>query len=65
MPDDLSKRGPPDQLRVNVNEWWEVKFWCSRFDCTEEELRGCVEKVGVMAADVRECIENEQADTQR
>lgn len=65
MPDDLSKRGPADQMRVNIHELWEVKFWCARLDCDEAELRACVEKVGPMVEDVRECIENERADTQR
>lgn len=52
MADDLSKRGPADAQRVNVNESWEVKFWTAHFKCTEDELRSAVRAVGVMAKDV-------------
>lgn len=53
MADDLSKRGPQDRSRVNVNEPWEVKHWCTEFKCTETQLRTAVKAVGVMVADVR------------
>lgn len=53
MSDDLTKRGPPDQTRVNVNEPWEVKWWCSKFGCTEAQLRAAVKAVGVMVVNVR------------
>jgi hypothetical protein len=54
MSDDLSNRGPADRSRVNVNESWEVRYWCKEFGCTEEQLREAVKAVGVMAADVRQ-----------
>lgn len=56
MADDLSKRGPADALRVNVNESWEVKYWTAHFKCTEAELRSAVRAVGVMSKDVRHHI---------
>jgi hypothetical protein len=65
MPDDLSKTGSADRIRINVHERWEVDYWCRKFDCTEHELIACVEKHGPMAEDVAKCIENEKADTQR
>ncbi len=52
MADDLSKRGPADALRVNVNEPWELKYWTAHFRVTEEELRSAVRAAGVMAKDV-------------
>ncbi|MCJ2081149.1 DUF3606 domain-containing protein [Methylobacterium sp. J-090] len=52
MTDDLTKRGPPDQRRINVNEPWEVKAWCDKFGVTEAELRAAVKVAGVMAKDV-------------
>jgi hypothetical protein len=54
MPDDLSKRGPWDRTRVNVNEPWEVKWRCMKFGCSELELRDAVDVVGVMADLVEE-----------
>ena len=53
MSDDLKNRGPQDRSRVNVNEPWEVRWWCNEFKCTEQELRNAVRTVGVSAAAVR------------
>lgn len=53
MVDDLQNRGPQDRARVNVNEPWEVRWWCKEFGCTEQQLRDAVSKVGVSAEAVR------------
>lgn len=45
MSDNLKNRGPADRSRVNVNEPWEVKWWCTEFGCTETELRTAVQFV--------------------
>lgn len=39
MPDDFNNQGPEDNLRVNVHEAGEVKYWMDKWGCTEEELR--------------------------
>ncbi|KQP03492.1 hypothetical protein ASF28_20070 [Methylobacterium sp. Leaf99] len=52
MNDDLDKRGPPDRERINVNETWEVAWWCRKFGVTEAQLRAAVKAAGVMARDV-------------
>jgi len=54
MPDDLSKRGPADRTRININEAHEIAYWSKVLACSEEELRRAVDAVGVMAADVRQ-----------
>lgn len=56
MADDLKNRGPRDGDRVNVNEDWEVRYWCNEFGCTEQELRDAVRRAGVMVADVRRAL---------
>lgn len=53
MSDNLGNRGPADRARVNVNESWEVRWWCNEFGCTEADLRAAVRAVGVMATAVR------------
>ena len=53
MADDRKNRGPTDAKRVNVNETWEVKYWCTKFRCTAGELKEAVDAVGVLAKDVR------------
>lgn len=52
MADDLTKRGPPDGMRINVNEAWELRDWSKHFGCTSDQLRQAVREVGVMTKDV-------------
>ena len=52
MADDLSKRGPQDRSRVNVNEPWELSYWTKTFGVSAERLRQAVARVGVMRDDV-------------
>ena len=56
MADDLKKRGPADAKRINVNETWEVVYWCKEFGCTAPELEEAVQIVGVNAEVVRKYI---------
>jgi hypothetical protein len=53
MSDNLKNRGPADRSKVNVNESWEVTYWCGVFGCTEAQLRAAVRAVGVLVVDVR------------
>ncbi|MCW3109108.1 MAG: hypothetical protein JWQ09_3614 [Segetibacter sp.] len=56
MSDDLTKRRPQDSSRINVNELWEVNWWCSEFNCTKSQLVAAVKAVGVSAAAVRKYL---------
>jgi len=56
MPDDKSKTGKPDRDRINVNEPYELRDWCAKWNVTEQQLRNCVQRVGVMAKDVARCL---------
>ena len=53
MPDDTRDRSRQDQLRINVNEPHEIRYWTQRLGCSEQELRAAVASAGVMADDVR------------
>lgn len=53
MADDKTKRRPADASKVNVNQQYEVNWWCGEFGCTEQQLRAAVTAVGVSAAAVR------------
>ena len=53
MSDNLKDRGEPDRSKVNVHESWEVEYWTKRFDCTPNELKDAVNKVGVSVDNVR------------
>ena len=54
MSDDLSKRGPQDRSRINVNEPHELRYWTQALGVTEAQLREAVKAVGPSAAAVRE-----------
>lgn len=54
MSDDLSKRGPQDRSRINVNEAHELRYWTQALGVTEAKLREAVKAVGPSAAAVRE-----------
>jgi len=49
MSDDLTKRHPLDGKRIDVNQPYEVKFWCKEFEVSEDELRNAVREVGTSA----------------
>jgi hypothetical protein len=46
MPDDLSKKGPADQSRINLSEPYEVQYWADKFGVSKERLSEAVRKVG-------------------
>lgn len=47
MNDNQSIRGPADAKRINVNEDYEVQYWTTELEVTEDKLRDTVRKVGV------------------
>ena len=54
MSDDLSKRGPQDRSRINVNESHELRYWTQELGVSEIQLRDAVKAVGPSATAVRE-----------
>ena len=50
--DDKTKTAPRDRQRINVHEDYELRYWSTKFACTEEQLRAAVQKVGPMVKDV-------------
>jgi len=53
MADDKRNPGRPDRDRINMEEAYEVGYWCERFGVSQEELAAAVKKVGSMASDVQ------------
>ena len=58
MPDDKTKTRPQDAQRVNLQEPYELRAWCRKFGCSEEQLKQAVNAVGVMATDVEAWLKN-------
>ena len=54
--DDLRKRGPQDDTRINLNQPHEVTYWTNTLGVTESKLREAVRAVGVMVRDVRKYL---------
>jgi hypothetical protein len=44
MPDDKSKSGGQDRLRIDVNEDYEMRDWSKKFGVTPEQLKVAVKK---------------------
>ena len=53
MADDLTKRGKPDQIRVNVGEDWELRERSKEWNVTPQQIKDAVKKVGPMVKDVK------------
>jgi hypothetical protein len=56
MTDDKTQRVPRDAERVNVNEDYEVRYWCKKWGVSEQQLRDAVKRVGVMSKDVAKAL---------
>ena len=61
MADDLSKRGPQDQSRVNVNEPHELRYWTQALGVSEARLRSAVAAAGTSTRAVRDYLGLKQA----
>lgn len=57
MSDDKTKRRPQDASRINIHQDYEVNWWCDELNCTKEQLKKAVEKVGTSAQKVREYLD--------
>lgn len=51
--DDKTKTRPQDASKVNVNQAYEINWWCAEFGCTPAQLRAAVQAVGTGADAVR------------
>ena len=52
MSDNRDLRGPQDAKLISLQEDYEVRYWTNKFNCSEEELRRAVQKVGHSAEKV-------------
>jgi len=46
MPDNQTKKRPPDTSRINASEQHELQYWAEKFGVTPERVRQAVQKVG-------------------
>ena len=51
-------RIPSDITRVNLDEDWEIRYWCARFSVGLDELQACVLEVGPKVDDVEQRLKS-------
>lgn len=56
MSDSLKKRGRMDRLKINVNEYYELKYWSHKFGVSRDELKRLVRDFGERAADIEKAL---------
>jgi Protein of unknown function (DUF3606) len=56
MADDATKRDYRDRDQINVHEDYELKYWTKELGVTPDKLKQTVDKVRVIAIDVREAL---------
>jgi Protein of unknown function (DUF3606) len=56
MADDATKRDYRDRNRINIHEDYELRYWTKEPGVTPEKLKQTIEKVGVMATEVRKAL---------
>jgi len=56
---------PHDPSRVHVDDEHDLIYWCSRFDCTREQLRAVVNSAGDSVAAVERMLLKGTADPPR
>jgi hypothetical protein len=56
MSDDKSKRGAPDNKRIDIHDPNEVRHWSQSLGVTPEQLKEAVARVGTSAQRVRESL---------
>ena len=53
MPDDRSRRGSRDRMRINMGEDYEVEYWTKTLGISKDRLTEIVKKVGDSVQAVR------------
>lgn len=56
MADDLKKRAPQDDSKINVYEPWELKYWTEKFGVTKAVPTTAVDAVGTSAKTVEDYL---------
>ena len=57
MAHDSKRTGRLDDSRINIEQEYEVRYWCEKLSTSPEQLRGAVAKVGPVVKHVREHLE--------
>jgi hypothetical protein len=56
MPDNLKRKQPEDPTKININQDWEITYWCDKLGTSEAKLKAAVKAVGPMTQAVRKYL---------
>jgi Protein of unknown function (DUF3606) len=57
---NLKNVGRLDDSRINIEQDYEVSYWCEKLDVSPDQLRSAVAKVGPLVKDVREQLKRNE-----
>lgn len=57
MADDAKRPGRLDDSRINIEQEYEVRYWCEKLSTSPDQLKSAVAKVGPIVKHVREHLE--------
>lgn len=60
MADNLKKTGKLDDLRININQSWELRDWAEKLNISQEKLIEAVKKVGPLVTDVKKFLDTKK-----
>ena len=57
MADNLKRIARLDGSRINIEQDYEVRYWCEKLGVSEDQLKSAVAKAGPMVKNVREHLQ--------
>jgi hypothetical protein len=54
MVDNRAQAGRLDDSRINIDQDYEVRYWCEKLGVSADQLKSAVAKVGPLVKHVRE-----------
>jgi hypothetical protein len=57
MADNLNGIARLDDSRINIEQDYEVRYWCEKLSVSEDQLKSAVAKAGPMVKNVREHLQ--------
>jgi AraC-like DNA-binding protein len=56
MSESIRRRAPAQRGRINIEDSWELHWWCERLGCSDAGLREAVKAVGDTATKVAQYL---------
>ena len=56
MPNETIQTAQPEEWRINVNDAWQVLWWCRYLGITKTQLEGAIETVGTAVGDIKQYL---------